>query len=963
MKNKVKYLLISIILLLCISNPVHAGSINVTGGFRGTRDTGITASNGAGTQSYKEHDFYIMYNGVEYKAYCKDPGYSLNSSNVEMTCSSVTEPSMAWLIDNLSGDYTTDLLAVRMLSVRLGINKNPGGANIIMAGVVNYVWAREASMGRGPIYGNIGIDYNKYLYGSGSIDSAYNLAMDAYYNHNNYIAQGNPTINVNSHVTENHVTATVTSTEAIAASNINFACENCDNMQIAWNGTSGTITFDVKVPNCSYTLKVYTLANGTYLCQKDSMQDLITKIRVAEGTNVIGQYVSTTGTPTKTFVGSITEANGGSYYQQYCAHNDLCNQKTQIEIPSYCDDESDKQITITAPDDIKYCILNEKDEAGNTYQMLDGQIRTDNPYCAVYCKEDYEMTLPGARFTTSGRYFSLTDTTANATRTCYATNTKGDPTKGTNIDIEKFISDVQEKQKAVINARDAYLKAVAEKAAEVKTEYGEKCDGSKPTYSKKDSVDYTGVEAECNNSDSTGICSAKSATHQTSSYTWGTIWYTTHDSNGTCHDHSNTIEEPDWDGKIASAEAAMTAAVNDLRNTLNYMQECYNWKNEFCMDPDVEFNYQEQYNTKINYTQTSQSVSKDVETLYSNQKNIDNKYTATITDNNLENPYYIYCDKNGCDYSHDITKATRISTLVSKYYHMKKTSTGTATYKNVQLFKSNYPTGTIEEIPSGATGPNYDYYYLGAIFPVAYNTPTGVYNWTLEFSKVGMYNNKGTIACSDSSLGRLNDVAEVLSDEQGISANIEYVCVYVVDCPECAYECSCGNNKDCVEKYENGQKICSIPSPEPECPECEIYCINCIFDGDSATYTYRTISLNDINPNGRTLGANWTSDKGEYVQSQIESTGEEIYKEAEYSYTLTPTQMKNIRDYNKTTGTYVSEYLNYHWSNDNIYGTSSFLDTTGTTYFTERKRNNNWETWTSYSWDENGNSFVGPSLK
>ena len=142
--------------------------------------------------------------------------------------------------------------------------------------------------------------------------------------------------------------------------------------------------------------------------------------------------------------------------------------------------------------------------------------------------------------------------------------------------------------------------------------------------------------------------------------------------------------------------------------------------------------------------------------------------------------------------------------------------------------------------------------------------------------------------------------------------------------------------------------MCEIIEPEPTCDECDVYCVNCIFDGKD-TYSYRTISLTDTNPNNRDVGVNWSNEKGRATTEEIEGNSENIYKEPEYSYTITATQMKNIRDYNKIKGTYIAEDLDYGTLGgySNIYGTSSFLDDGETKgFFTENKRNGTWTLWT-----------------
>ncbi len=189
--------------------------------------------------------------------------------------------------------------------------------------------------------------------------------------------------------------------------------------------------------------------------------------------------------------------------------------------------------------------------------------------------------------------------------------------------------------------------------------------------------------------------------------------------------------------------------------------------------------------------------------------------------------------------------------------------------------------------------------------------------------------------------GRLDDV--IRAQGKSIGAGLEYVCVYVVDCDDCDYECV--------------GEGCLIPD-EPKCPECDVYCSNCIFNGDGLTVNYRMIG-DDTNPNERKMGSNWENEKGQRVLKEIESDGEDIYIEAEYTFIMSANNMKAIRDYNKETGTYVAEDLAFHDAGGirNAYGTSSFLDNGERNgFFKEVKRNTSWKQW------ENIGNNMGPAL-
>ena len=79
-----------------------------------------------------------------------------------------------------------------------------------------------------------------------------------------------------------------------------------------------------------------------------------------------------------------------------------------------------------------------------------------------------------------------------------------------------------------------------------------------------------------------------------------------------------------------------------------------------------------------------------------------------------------------------------------------------------------------------------------------------------------------------------------------------------------------------------------------------------------ANFYYRNISLNNVNPNKRELGKNWTNEKakatlceiagGKYnngdCTSQANTSPESTYEKPEYSFTLTPENMQEIKKYN-----------------------------------------------------------------
>ena len=175
-------------------------------------------------------------------------------------------------------------------------------------------------------------------------------------------------------------------------------------------------------------------------------------------------------------------------------------------------------------------------------------------------------------------------------------------------------------------------------------------------------------------------------------------------------------------------------------------------------------------------------------------------------------------------------------------------------------------------------------------------------------------------------------------------------------------------------------------------------CKTCIYDGDSNNFKYRTISLNNVFPNSCTTGTcmeeqrkqgyNWdktASTKAKVTLEEIEEAGDKVYETAEYSYTLTPSQMNEIRKYNKSVGTYANsttpagspfngqnalqcEQTTINGLTYSIRCLSTFLNDTSNTYFTTNKRNNSFTLWTESDYCPSGNCLsredgIGPSWK
>ncbi len=133
------------------------------------------------------------------------------------------------------------------------------------------------------------------------------------------------------------------------------------------------------------------------------------------------------------------------------------------DVPAICSDDAEIDV---ASNTVKYsykegvkddelqilrCVIDpEKDYADNPIQLIDSEYSSlvgDNPYCAVYCKEDYEFTLPYKQYVDNGRYFKV-NMSIKGQQDCYSSK----------VNKEKFDQDMVEAQKKIVEAYNKWLK-------------------------------------------------------------------------------------------------------------------------------------------------------------------------------------------------------------------------------------------------------------------------------------------------------------------------------------------------------------------------------------------------------------------------------------------------------------------------------------------------------------------------
>jgi len=650
------------------------------------------------------------------------------------------------------------------------------------------------------------------------------------------------------------------------------------------------------------------------------------------------------------FAASTSYYNGNkeacAVYNRHCWWSNMFNAESR----GYRLMDTSKEVDTTTTTVIT---TDKKDAAGNPFLMDDGQLDSVqnkysgelNPYCKVSCKEDYSFELPGAKYTESGGYFTLS-TSVTGTRDCYTSE----------IDSKLFDEDLEEARKVVIDAYNEYQKWKAATEAEVKSwtvsdsePASQGCDGPEPgtncwscsggsaetTHYERDwswtYYNYNGTTGTNSDSYSSGSvscgcngCDVDPGVNPTSQHN--------QNRNNALRDLNNAIEE-------------LKAIVKDYNNCTN------GWDNNMNFDPTIVFDYEEYQNT--NYDDTMVQIgSTDVDT--------DDMYCSGDTNNHYEcqsgktssarntTITKFTCDANGCrntDYTVSTAKWVRKSVTSSGEFEPRKQFSTYTPYGTIALDKTDNTYKLYTSLPAGS-------------LPIELGSITGVYNFKFTISDIGQFNHNDE---PGRLIGNSNSVYQAASVDH--TAQAGYVCQYILNCdgPDCDYSCV-GDNCS----FDDDDKIC-------EGPDCTYTCINCIFDGKTSTLVFRPFSLNNVfsNPD-RTIGSNWSSVKGKTTKTVIESSGEETYTTPEYSYKLTTANQNAIRKYNKQAGSYSNSLV--PTTNEsaltevvisskykNIAFESWFLNNGDGTYFEEITRNKEWTLWETYCKANNLSCPIGKS--
>ena len=559
---------------------------------------------------------------------------------------------------------------------------------------------------------------------------------------------------------------------------------------------------------------------------------------------------------------------------------------------------------------------------------------TDNNYCRVYCKEDIDYSLPGKIQANNGRYFTLRQGNLDAetnkpivlkgTRSCYTDE----------INIALFKEHVIAKQKEIISNYNDWLKYKAYSESAENAEEEEKGCSKKTcsngvlsnagaesmTYYSYEgtSVDYTPYKVDgsinSNGTSSLQLDSSKSVTASwedsiSGSETAGTCGNSSYISS--CPKLTKTITPEDkakeYDNKAAESLRKAKAAEEQLEEILKKYKSCYEWNNNYCFEPEVTFEYEDGkiYEDVNNQKLVGSKTSYEDNAYAYVNVNSDNEYNGDGDKLSLEEKNYIYLNGESLDQQKVKVNLT--------HSFVKKVAKATKTFDKSKVKVCTYHTaGTI--VTGNDCDDRKNTITLGSdgyVFPITLQKEESrQYNYNLKFTNIGVAGNDDSFkrgnagSCKGGRLMGCQDGQDVYESKTK-RKDAKYVCQYS-SCPECKTTCVCPD--DSTSCYVEDE-ICYFDN----CPTCVASCVGCLWSKDDIAFGYKQISLSDVFPNSDTneVGYNWNTDpninpQAEKVKETIKeieedkTTGaEKIYSKPEYSYTLSPSTMAKIREYNK----------------------------------------------------------------
>lgn len=617
-----------------------------------------------------------------------------------------------------------------------------------------------------------------------------------------------------------------------------------------------------------------------------------------------------------------------------CQAETACN--TELESP-ICSDENDGIASVKGPSDIKTCVIDKADDAGNTYQLTTANGGVDNRYCSTYCKEDY-ATIKLNRgvkdpMPKCGGYFKLNASIAGSQSCYHASKNSADKS----IDKTLFVEDIVDAQVNLAEARNLYIKA---------TEAGKQ---AIQTYSGNSTIyfiqsNYTATVLASSDANGKVTWKTESRPYEYRGNTKADV------ENAIKADLEKAEKDLSQDSKVYNDGTAYGQFVKIINN---YNACTSSWNHTFNFDPKVYWGYSEEYDKLLDEDARDMAVvdgSKKSETNISvctgtvdNEFNTCNGSTTNWKNTDDASIYSQYtfsvCDKNGC---HDVSQSISNATFV------KQETNASADYTTPEVFyqvASSGPASGAITTNKDFKEPNIQLTPVGGL-PIALDS-TGGGSFRLRVDGLGEFHDTGDagriigyVAENNKLDRKLNEHSVAYKLLQNLTLNIDedgdgqcdkncdtnndgvadsnlefvwggdYQCHFYnecrpKDCPNCDFECE--------------GPLCHWK----ECPTCSIECVNCIYNLGKLQLNNKQISTTNIGSAGREYGYNWNintlsgdlakqlkliQDKAKETREEIEAANDKIYddsnptdenSELDFSITLKSSDITWIRNYNK----------------------------------------------------------------
>ena len=360
------------------------------------------------------------------------------------------------------------------------------------------------------------------------------------------------------------------------------------------------------------------------------------------------------------------------------------------------------------------------------------------------------------------------------------------------------------------------------------------------------------------------------------------------------------------------------------------------WKMSYNFDPDMYFWYQEEYmkQARTNQMDMYDKSLKDVKAQYC-EGTVSNDYQTCSTGwkdiPSVESGSVCVC------WGPDPGDCGNKNYVLSKVRYVIQSQEAEAKFITPTQFYTIAPSGSIVVADQGKSDEIPNSKELTNGLPVGLGS-NGTRRYVLWVEKLGEYfdtDNLGRVwGQSDSVISKLlkdrtkcNNPNSALVDEDNTQGVIHdegvYACKYSTDCPksctkeddkyyckdgepcdeeqydkECcptcpptvAYKCAVTTNeKGETVYYDKAGNITTEKIYKSECcpnDECPVTCAFCLYDGNKLNVQYRPITSENVNPNDRDLGKNWSWEepintalelKAYVTTNEIEENGDSIY--------------------------------------------------------------------------------------